>query len=89
MRRAARVRMHPCSRSRRSGDIFARIGSIPVFNFAGNLFFSSRDFAIADADIFSFVVPESSVLSLVTVEFGAFEFTGPLVGFGLFDPARQ
>ena len=44
-----------------SGDIFARIGAIPVVNF---------------------VVPENSVLSFVTVEFGAFEFTGPLVGFG-------
>ena len=72
-----------------SGDIFARIGAIPVFNFgvgnnviAGSQFFSGRDFAIADADIFSFVVPENSVLSFVTVEFGAFEFTGPLVGFG-------
>jgi hypothetical protein len=89
MRRSARVRMHPCSRSRHSGDIFARIGSIPVFSLgvgnnviAGNLFFSGRYFAIADADIFSFVVPESSVLSFVTVEFGALEFTGPLLGFG-------
>lgn len=72
-----------------SGDIFARVGAIPVFNFgvgnnviAGNQFFGGRDFAIADLDVFSFVVPENSVLSFVMVEFGAFEFTGPLVGFG-------
>jgi hypothetical protein len=72
-----------------SGDIFARIGAIPVFNFgvgnnviAGSLFLSGPDFAIADRDLFSFVVPENSVLSFVTVEFGAFEFTGPLLGFG-------
>jgi hypothetical protein len=72
-----------------SGDIFARIGAIPVFDFgagnnviAGSQFFSGPNFASADADIFSFVVPENSVLSFVTVEFGAFEFTGPLVAFG-------
>ena len=72
-----------------SGDIFARIGAIPVFNFdvgnnviAGNQFFSGPNFRIADLDVFSFVVPENSVLSFVTVEFGAFEFTGPLLGFG-------
>ena len=66
-----------------SGDIFARIGAIPVFNFdvgnnviAGNQFFSGPNFRIADLDVFSFVVPENSVLSFVTVEFGAFEFTG-------------
>lgn len=28
------------------------------------------------------MVPENTVLSFVTVEFGAFEFTGPLLGFG-------
>jgi hypothetical protein len=73
----------------RSGDIFARIGAIPVFDFgvgnnviAGNQFFRDPDFKIADVDIFSFVVPENAVLSFVTVEFGAFEFTGPLLGFG-------
>jgi hypothetical protein len=72
-----------------SGDIFARIGAIPVFDFgvgnnviAGNQFFSGADFRIADLDVFSFVVPENSVLSFVTVEFGEFEFTGPLLGFG-------
>jgi hypothetical protein len=72
-----------------SGDIFARIGAIPVFDFgvgnnviAGNQFFRDPDFKIADTDIFSFVVPENAVLSFVTVEFGAFEFTGPLLGFG-------
>ena len=72
-----------------SGDIFARIGAIPVFNFgvgnnviAGSQFFSGPSFEIADADILSFVVPENSVLSFVTVEFGDFEFTGPLLGFG-------
>jgi hypothetical protein len=72
-----------------SGDIFARVGAIPVFNFgvgnnviAGNQFFSGPGFEIADADIFSFVVPENTALSFVTVEFGAFEFTGPLLGFG-------
>jgi hypothetical protein len=72
-----------------SGDIFARVGAIPVFNFgvgnnviAGSQFLSGPDFAMADLDIFSFVVPEDSVLSFVTVEFGAFEFTGPLLGFG-------
>ena len=72
-----------------SGDIFARIGALPVFNFgvgnnviAGTQFFGGRDFAIADADIFSFVVPENSVLSFVTVEFGAFDFTGRLLSFG-------
>ncbi len=64
-------------------------GAIPVFNFgvgnnviAGSQFFSGPDFAIADLDVFSFVVPENSVLIFVAVEFGAFEFTGPLVGFG-------
>jgi hypothetical protein len=72
-----------------SGDIFARVGAIPVFNFgvgnnviAGSQFLSGPDFAMADLDIFSFVVPQDSVLSFVTVEFGAFEFTGPLLGFG-------
>jgi hypothetical protein len=72
-----------------SGDIFARMGAIPVFNFgvgnnviAGNQFFTGPDFAVADLDLFSFVVPEDSVLSFVTVEFGAFEFSGPLLGFG-------
>jgi hypothetical protein len=72
-----------------SGDIFARVGAIPVFNFgvgnnviAGSQFLSGPDFAMADLDVFSFVVPQDSVLSFVTVEFGAFEFTGPLVGFG-------
>jgi hypothetical protein len=73
----------------RSGDIFARIGAIPVFDFAvgnnviaGSQFFSGPGFEIADADLFSFVVPQNSVLSFVTVEFGAFEFTGPLLAFG-------
>ncbi|HET9446139.1 MAG TPA: PEP-CTERM sorting domain-containing protein [Steroidobacteraceae bacterium] len=72
-----------------SGDIFARIGALPVFNFdvgsnviAGTQFFAGRDFAVADLDIFSFVVPQNSVLSSVTVEFGAFDFTGKLVAFG-------
>lgn len=71
-----------------SGDIFARIGALPVFNFdvgnnviAGTQFFAGRNFAIADVDLFSFVVPDNSVLSFVTVEFGAFDSTG-LVGFG-------
>ena len=46
-----------------SGDIFARIGAIPVFDFgvgnnviAGSQFFSGPGFEIADADLFSFVV---------------------------------
>jgi hypothetical protein len=72
-----------------SGDIFARIGAIPVFNLgvgnnviAGSQFFSGPDFRIADLDVFSFVVPEDSMLSFVTVEFGEFEFTGSLLGFG-------
>jgi hypothetical protein len=72
-----------------SGDIFARIGNIPVFDLgigdnviAGTQFFSGPDFAIADADLFSFVVPDNSVLSFVTVEFGDFDFTEALVGFG-------
>jgi hypothetical protein len=71
------------------GDIFARIGNIPVFDLgvgdnviAGTQFFAGGDFAIADLDLFSFVVPENSVLSFVTVEFGAFDFTERLVGFG-------
>jgi hypothetical protein len=72
-----------------SGDIRARIGALPVFNFdvgdnviAGTQFFAGRDFALADVDIFSFVAPENSVLSFVTVEFGAFDFTGRLLAFG-------
>jgi hypothetical protein len=72
-----------------SGDIFARVGAIPVFNFgvgnnviAGSQFLSGPDFAMADLDVFSFVVPENSLLSFVTVEFGEFQFTGPLLGFG-------
>jgi hypothetical protein len=72
-----------------SGDINARIGNIPIFNFgvgnnviAGSQFFGGRDFAIADTDLFSFVVPQNSLLRFVTIEFGAFDFTGPLLAFG-------
>lgn len=72
-----------------SGDIFARIGAIPVFSLgvgnnviAGTQSFTGPNFATADTDVFSFVVPANSVLSFVTVEFGAFDFTGPLVAFG-------
>ena len=69
-----------------SGDIVAVIGNIPLFNFgvgnnviAGSQTFNGRS---GDFDIFSFVVPQDSVLSFVTVEFDAFDFTGELSGFG-------
>jgi hypothetical protein len=44
---------------------------------AGSQFFGGPDFAIADNDIFSFVVPENSVLRFVSVAPLA------LLGFGL------
>jgi hypothetical protein len=69
-----------------SGDIVATISNIPVFEFgvgnnviAGNQAFIGNS---GDFDIFSFVVPQDSLLRFVTVEFGDFSFTGALTGFG-------
>jgi len=70
-----------------SGDIRATIGNIPLFNFelGNNVIAATHSVSgesTADDDLFSFVVPELSVLRFVTIEFGAFSFTGPLDGFG-------
>ncbi len=71
-----------------SGDIVATIDNIPVFNLgvganviAGNQSFGGN-FNPFDNDLFSFVVPQNGVLSFVTIEFGAFAFTGSPLGFG-------
>jgi hypothetical protein len=70
-----------------SGDINATIGNIPLFNLdvGNNVIAGTHSIAgesSGDFDIFSFVVPVNSVLRFVTVEFGDFDFTGELVGFG-------
>ena len=70
-----------------SGDIRATVGNIPLFGFdIGNNVIAATHSVIGlstiDDDLFSFVVPELSVLKFVTIEFGAFSFTGPLDGFG-------
>jgi hypothetical protein len=69
------------------GDIRATVGNIPLFNLdvGNNVIAATHTFSgesTVDDDLFSFVVPELSVLKFVTIEFGAFTFTGPLVGFG-------
>jgi hypothetical protein len=69
-----------------SGDIVATIANIPVFELGvgDNVIAGSQSFAgnSFDFDIFSFAVPQDSVLRFVTVEFDAFSFTGPLAAFG-------
>jgi hypothetical protein len=70
-----------------SGDIRASVGNIPLFDFdIGNNVIAATHSIIGpsrpDDDLFSFVVPELSVLKFVTIEFGAFSFSGPLDGFG-------
>jgi hypothetical protein len=70
-----------------SGDIRATVGNIPLFTLdVGNNVIAATHsiigLSIPDDDLFSFVVPEGSVLRFVTIEFGAFSFTGPLDGFG-------
>ena len=72
-----------------SGDIDARVGNVPRFGFdvgnnviAGSQSFGADLSSTFDFDEFIFDVPKNSVLSFVTIEFGAFDFTGPLVAFG-------
>lgn len=70
-----------------SGDIRATVGNIPLFNLdvGNNVIAATHSISgesTVDDDLFSFVVPELSVLKFVTIEFGAFSFTGPLVEFG-------
>jgi hypothetical protein len=69
-----------------SGDIVATTANIPLFELGvgNNVIAGSQSFTgnSPDFDVFSFVVPQDSLLRFVTIEFDSVSFAGPLAAFG-------